>query len=111
MWLSETKRRLATEVSTASVCTVTDGDDDVLCAGGILRLPKTGETQLRLSGSDGSSVLLGVVGSDTPDGLLPGEVYIKTDSAAITIKNNGAVNITGTVNITGSLTVNGTSVG
>lgn len=35
MWLSETKRRLATEMSTASVCTVTDGDDDVLCAGGI----------------------------------------------------------------------------
>ena len=58
-----------------------------------------------------AGVLLGVVGSDTPDGLLPGEVYIKTDSAAITIKNNGAVNITGTVNITGSLTVNGTSVG
>ena len=52
-----------------------------------------------------------VFGSDTPDGLLPGEVYIKTDSAAITIKNNGAVNITGTVNITGSLTVNGTSLG
>lgn len=56
-------------------------------------------------------MLLGVVGSDTPDGLLPGEVYIKTDSAAITIKNNGAVNITGTVNIIGSLTVNGTSLG
>lgn len=111
MWLSETKRRSEAEASTASVCTVEDGSDDVLCAAGILRLPKTGETQLRLVGSDGSSVLLGVVGGDTPEGLLPGEIYIKTDSAVITIKNNGAVNIAGTVNITGSLTVNGTSVG
>lgn len=111
MWLSETKRRSEAGSCEASVCTVTDGDDDVLCAGGILRLPKTGETQLLLSCTDGSSVLLGVVGSETPNGLLPGEIYIKTDSAAITIKNNGAVNITGTVNITGSLTVNGTSVG
>ena len=109
MWLSETKRRSETG-SSASVCIVSDENDDVLMPAGLLRLPKTGEAQLRINGGDGSSVLLGVVDGDTPEGLLPGEVYIKTDSAAITIKNNGAVNITGTVNITGSLTVNGTSV-
>ena len=111
MWLSETRRRSEAENSTASVCTVDDGNDDVLRPAGILRLPKTGETQLRLNGSDGSSALLGVVSDETPEGLLPGEIYIKTDSAVITIKNDGAFNITGTVNITGSLIVNGASVG
>lgn len=105
MWLSETKRRSEAGSCEASVCVVEDGVQDALKPANILRIPKTGEAQLLLSCTDGSSVLLGVVGSDTPDGLLPGEVYIKTDSASITIKNNGAVNITG------SLTVNGTSVG
>ncbi len=110
MWLSETKRRSEAGSCEASVCVVEDGVQDALKPANILRIPKTGEAQLLLSCTDGSSVLLGVVGSDTPEGLLPGEVYIKTDSASVTIKNNGAVNITGTVNITGSLTVNGTSV-
>ena len=111
MWLSETKRKSEMEGSAASVCIVDDSGDDTLSPAGILRLPKAGEAQLRISGSDGSSVLVGVVGADAPDDLLPGEIYIKTDSAVITIKNNGAVNITGTVNITGSLKVNGASVG
>lgn len=111
MWLSETKRRSEAGSCEASVCMVDSSAEEVLMPANILRLPKAGETQLLLSCTDGSSVLLGVVGGETPEGLEQGEIYIKTDSAAVTIKNNGAVNITGTVSITGSLTVNGASVG
>lgn len=110
MWLSETRKRNGEESVSASVCIADDESGEVLRPANILRLPAQGETQLVLNCSDGSSFLLGAVGGDTPDDLLPGEIYIKTDSAAVTIKNNGAVNITGTVNITGSLKVNGATV-
>ena len=111
MWLSETRKRTGDEAVSASVSIVGEDASEALRPANILRLPAQWDTQLVLECSDGSSIMLGVVGGDTPDDLLPGEIYIKTDNAAVTIKNNGAVNITGTVNITGALTVNGASVG
>lgn len=110
MWLSETKKRTGAEPVSASVCIADESTTEILRPANILRIPTQGEAQLLLSCTDGSSILLGVIGGDTPDDLLAGEIYIKTDSACVTIKNNGAVNITGNVNITGSLTVNGASV-
>ena len=62
MWLSETKRRSEAGSCEASVCVVEDGVQDALKPANILRIPKTGEAQLLLSCTDGSSVLLGVVG-------------------------------------------------
>lgn len=110
MWLSETRKRIGADSVTASVCAADDTSTEALRPANILRMPKNGEAQLILNCTDGSSILLGVVGGDTPEDLLPGEVCIKTDNACVTIKNSGAVNISGTVNITGSLTVNGASV-
>ncbi len=110
MWLSEAKKRTDTEYTDAAVSISSDTVLDVLRPANILRLPKSGEKQLVMNCSDGSSVQLGVISDEAPDGLSEGEIYIETANARITIKNNGAVNIEGSVNISGSLTVNGVSI-
>ena len=110
MWLSEAKRRAEAECTDTAVSISADAVSDVLRPANILRLPKSNERQLIMNCSDGSSVQLGVISDDVPDGLSAGEIYIETANAKITIKNNGAVNIEGSVNISGSLTVNGVSI-
>ena len=110
MWLSETKKRGYSEQTQAAVLMVGDEAHELLMPANIIRIPKSGEKQLTLFCPDGSSVQIGVIGGELPSGLAPGEIYIKTDNADITVKNNGAVNIDGTVNITGSLTVNGVTI-
>ncbi len=110
MWLSEAKKRADTECTDAAVRISSGETSDVLRPANILRMPKSGEAQLVMSCSDGSTVQLGVIGDSIPDGLSEGELYIETANARITIKNNGAVNIEGSVNISGSLTVNGVSI-
>lgn len=110
MWLSEAKKRADTEYTDAAVSISSDTVSDILRPANILRLPKSDERQLVMHCSDGSSVQLGVISDDVPDGLSEGEIFIETANAKITIKNNGAVNIEGSVNISGSLTVNGVSI-
>ena len=109
MWLSEEKRK-NTDVVEAAVFKASGTSADVLRAANILRVPKSSEDVLVLSCSDGTEIVLGSVGGDAPSGLNDGEIYISTDAAQITVKNNGAVNITGSVSITGTLKVNGVSV-
>lgn len=109
MWLSEARRRTETEETKAQVCSVS-GTENTLCPANILRIPKQNETQLALCCDDGSMILLGTLDADAPPDLNAGELYIKTEHAAITVKNNGTVKIDGAVSITGSLSVNGVSV-
>ena len=110
MWLSESRRKSGYENTEAAIGVVGSGTDSVLMPSGLQRVPKQNETQLRLTCSDGTSVLLGTVGVGYETGLAPGEIFIKTDNASITIKNNGTVSIDGAVKITGSLTLNGVSL-
>ena len=81
----------------------------ILRPAGILRLPRLAERQLVMDCGD-EFVTLGPVEGETPEGLLPGEMYIQTENAAVVLKNSGAIEITGEVRITGSLTVNGREV-
>ena len=110
MWLSETKRRNDNEYPDVSVQEAAGAATDVLRPANILRLPLDGEKQLIMNCTDGTVVQLGVIDDNIPTGLEAGEIYIETDNAKLTIKNNGAINIIGSVNITGSLTVNGVSI-
>lgn len=109
MWLSEMRRK-DTEGADAAVVRASDTAGELLRPAGALRIPKDGESVAVLYCSDGTELILGKLGGASPEDLNEGEIYIATDSAQITIKNNGAVNIEGIVNITGSLTVNGVSI-
>lgn len=109
MWLSEDKRKNTGSID-AAVFKASGTTSDVLRTANILRVPKSSEDVLVLSCSDGTEIILGSVGGNAPSGLDDGEIYISTDTAQITIKNNGAVNIKGNVSITGTLKVNGVSV-
>lgn len=110
MWLSEARRKSGQPMTEAAAAVVGSSEDGVLMPAGIQRVPKSNETQVRLYCSDGTAVLLGKLGSSYRSGLEAGEICIETDSASVTIKNDGTVSINGAVKITGSLTVNGVSL-
>ena len=110
MWLSEGAVRRGRESTEAALSISSGQEAELLRPANVLRLPKNGETRLLLLCSDGSEIELGTVGGTTPTGLEEGELYISTDSAIITIKNDGAIVIEGDVSISGSLRVNGVSI-
>lgn len=122
MWLSNAfnsrpKRSEALDAGPVSIegrepAVFTDGEQretEILRPANILRLPKVDEQQVVLNLPDGKSVIIGVLSSDIPDGIEAGEVYIKTDDAAVWIKNSG-IQIDGDVSVSGKLSVNGREV-
>lgn len=82
-----------------------------VCApGGFFWRPRAGEEVLVIKSDAGENCAVGVCGAVPPVSLMEGEVYIKTSSTAIHLKNSGGISITGNVNVEGVLRVNGVIV-
>ena len=77
---------------------------ELLCPGGVLRLPKTGEEQLLIKTEDGSVLVCGV---EIPEGLSEGDILIKNGQASLCLRSDGSIEIYGKVLINGS-ELNGT---
>lgn len=118
MWLDEIYRRpdedaaLCGKISMggASPAAETNGEHrnmKILRGGGVLRIPTAGEQQLIMRCDSGDYVMLGELDGEIPSGMEAGEVYIKTENAAVHMKNNGRIIIEGELEITGSLSLNG----
>ena len=80
---------------------------ELLCPGGVLRLPKTGEEQLLIKTEDGSVLTAGVCGVEIPEGLSEGDILIKNGQASLCLRSDGSIEIYGKVLINGS-ELNGT---
>ncbi len=80
---------------------------ELLCPGGILRIPKAGEEQLLIKTEDGSVLAAGVCGIEIPDGLSDGDILIKNGQASLCLHSDGSIEIYGKVLINGS-ELNGT---
>lgn len=122
MWLSNiysanTKKAATADAGPVSIegnepAVCTDGEvreTEILRPANILRLPKVDEQQVILKLPDGKNVMIGILASDIPNGIEAGEVYIKTDEAAVWIKNGGIL-LSGNVSVSGTLKVNGREV-
>lgn len=122
MWLTE-KTALKGTKSEAEVGTVTIGginpgvmtdreerDISVYTNGGYTWRPKAGDRVLVIKCGDGTSAVVGKQ-QENEDGIESGEVYIKSEGAAVKIKNSGEIEIYGRVNILGGLIVNGNAIG
>lgn len=119
MWLS--KKTLAqTQKDEAMLGRVTLGGNNVgvyaknerrgvklFAPKGFIWKPKTGEKLFVVDLQDGCAVALGVEMENAPTGMRPGEVFIKSETASILLKNDGNITISGNVNVEGSLSVNG----
>jgi len=83
---------------------------DIYAPGGYCWLPAAGDRVLTLGG-DGRAVL-GMPTGAAPDGMQPGEVYIKSDSgASLWLRRDGSIQLSGRVSISGSLELNGQQLG
>lgn len=80
---------------------------ELLCPGGVLRLPKTGEEQLLIKTEDGSVLAAGVCDVEIPEGLSEGDILIKNGQASLCLRSDGSIEIYGKVLINGS-ELNGT---
>lgn len=118
MWLDEINRKspdssvLSGVVTLCGETTAAETDCEhrdikLLRAGGALRMPRLGERQLIMLCGDGEYVALGSCEGDAPADMEAGEVYIKTENAAVLMKNNGRIIVEGDVEIEGSLSLNG----
>jgi hypothetical protein len=123
MWLSEKSGLAGAErgaeadmgrvtIGGRSAAVDTDGEHRapvLLAPGGVCWLPSVGQEGVLLSCGDGTEVLIGCAQSGYPEGMQPGEVYIRSGSCSIYLRGTGRIDINGQVNITGNLSVNGKS--
>ena len=120
MWLS--KRMAMQSVNTAEVGAVTIGGEasavmtdsehrnvTVYTPGGYAWRPKVGEDVLVIKSGENELSILGR-GAEEIEGLAPGEVNIKSDSASVLLKNDGTIRLTGRIEIDGSLYLNGNEI-
>lgn len=118
MWIDELGRKppedlaLSGRVSIGGASPAAETDTEhrnlkILRAGGVLRIPAEGEQQLVLRCDNGDYVALGSIDAAIPEDMEAGEVYIKTENAAVLMKNNGRIIVEGELEISGTLSVNG----
>ena len=121
MWLDEIYRRPHENTAMCGVVSMggvlpaaeTDGEHrnmKILRSGGVLRIPTAGEQQLVMRCDSGDYVMMGELEGEIPADMAAGEVYIKTENAAVLMKNNGRIIIEGELEIRGSLSLNGRSL-
>lgn len=77
---------------------------------GFIWKPKTGQRLFVAELPDGCAVALGAEMENIPVGMMPGEVYIKSEGASVLLENDGSITISGNVNVEGSLCINGIPV-
>lgn len=121
MWLSKQTKRTRSlsparcgEVSIAGENPAVLADAEyrglnVCSIGSVYWMPKAGQELVILSPDSEERCVVGCI-AQTPEGMQPGEVLIRTAGAELHIKNDGAVEIAGDVRITGTLTLNGRSL-
>lgn len=80
---------------------------ELLCCGGVLRIPRAGEEQLLIRCEDGSVLAAGICGGEVPEGLSEGDILIKNGQASLCLRGDGSIEIYGRVLINGS-ELNGT---
>lgn len=122
MWLAErTKTALpgtdaefgVTSIAGQQAGIVTRGESrrlPVYGPGGYFWMPESGSTVLVIKGGPGGEerCAAGTKMPPVPEGMLPGEVYIRSaGGASAYLKNDGRIELRGRVSITGGLTVNG----
>lgn len=118
MWIDELGRKppedlaLSGRVSIGGASPAAETDTEhrnlkILSTGGVLRIPAEGEQQLVLRCDNGDYVALGGIDAAIPEDMEAGEVYIKTENAAVLMKNNGRIIVEGELEISGTLSVNG----
>jgi len=124
VWISEKNSRRAANAA-GSLGTVTIGGEkvsilseaecrnvDVYAPGGYCWRPAAGTDMLVIKCQDGQMVATGAEMPPDVKGMLPGEVYIKSDAgASIYLKNDGRIMLGGKVYIDGSLYLNGNALG
>lgn len=119
MWLSKnmTEKGVATPGTQPGIVTISGQQPGVLLSGearrvnvlslgGVYWSPRVGDEVVTLCAEDGGRYLLALPGK-APVELKPGEVYIKTQSAAIYMKNDGGIEISGDASFGGQLSVDG----
>lgn len=122
MWLSKKMTETGREDSCAvSLGEISIGGDDVgvmvfgtehrgvtvSAPDGFAWRPRSGQQVLVLKTEDGEQVIAGVVSAPDSSTLKNGEVSISSQSASITLQNDGAVRIVGSISISGDLNVQG----
>ena len=70
---------------------------ELLCPGGVLRLPKTGEEQLLIKTEDGSVLAAGVCGVEIPEGLSEGDILGENGQAWRCRRSGGSIGRCGKV--------------
>lgn len=121
MWLDEICRRekentaVSGRLSIGGASPAAETDTEhrnlkLVRAGGVLRIPAAGEKQIILACGDGEYAVLGSTEGEIPEDMETGEIFMKTENAAVLLRNSGKIEITGELEISGSLTVNGREV-
>ena len=81
----------------------------VYAPGGYFWRPDFGQNMLVLKDANDNACISGMLQSPPAD-IQAGEVYIKSKTAEIKLKNDGSIRISGAVQIDGSLSINGTEI-
>ena len=122
MWLAEKAASGGGAAETAEIGVVTISgnrpsvmlggekrDVELLVFPGLSWKPAAGEQVLVLRAGD-EYFVCGSPGGETSDGLAAGEFRLKSQSASVTVKNGGGIELRGSVNVVGSLSINGRNI-
>ena len=95
-----------TSIGGAGTAVVSRGEERALPVygpGGMLWLPRTGDTVLVIKGGSGREecCVAGAAQTRAPEGMAPGEVRLYSGGASLTLRNDGRIEVVGELIING----------
>ena len=124
MWLSENMKRRAPETRAELGVTSIAGEEAAVLSRGEVRalpvygpggycwIPEAGESVLVIQGGPGGEeqCVAGAAQREAPEGLGPGELCMRSGTAAVILRKDGSILLRGTVQVEGELRLNGAAL-